>query len=422
MSRRPLRIATTPQFERPARVAGFDVYPLPTLPTTDFNRSLEQRIADGAVYRPFLEENDIELVVDVNTEALTLVPSQSHPQQYSLATADLGIPHVAHYTDPVTATMAQVPWANRWHLLESPTWIKWVWDSGHAEELQRLGIPNVIAMPMAIPDGDFDTSPLPDPDPGPVVAFMGHPATSWFRSAQPVLPAHLQAGLIAAAVNSGMPDMLFHRIFFDLYQLGEAPGPHHDGATRAALSENYFGQKFTYNAYLAVKQRDRFVRFLKHKLGDNFELIGDHWGAHYGLNHTPRVWDMRVLHRRMRTVPICLNLLKGNLETGVVLRHFEVTSQGGFMLTYATPELSTCFEIGTECDVFTNEAELLDKIDHYLHHPQQRRDIAAAGQRRTLSEHLYSHRLTRLVDILRSSGALPRTQADTPTPCEASTL
>ena len=37
--------------------------------------------------------------------------------------------------------------------------------------------------------------------------------------------------------------------------------------------------------------------------------------------------------------------------------------------------------------------ELLEKIRHYLDHPQQRADLALAGQRRTLSEHLYSHRL-----------------------------
>ena len=107
-------------------------------------------------------------------------------------------------------------------------------------------------------------------------------------------------------------------------------------------------------------------------------------------------------------MPICLNLIKGNWETGLIVRHFEVTAYGGFLLTYYTPELPGCFEIGKECDVFHDEAVLLEKIHYYLDNPNERREIAAAGQRRTLSEHLYSHRVIRLVELLRKAGLLPK--------------
>jgi len=179
--------------------------------------------------------------------------------------------------------------------------------------------------------------------------------------------------------------------------------------TRAKKSAEYFTQKFAYHAYLAVKHRDRFARFLKIKLGDTVELIGDHWERLYGLKHTPRIWDRRILHQRIRRIPICLNFIKGNWETGLIIRHFEIPAYGGFMLTYHTAELPACFEIGKECDVFRDEEELLQKIHHYLNHPDERRAIATAGQRRALSEHLYSHRVTRLVELLRRAGVLPKT-------------
>lgn len=407
MSRRSLRIATTAQLERSVREAGFETFLLPELPSLDFNRPLPDRLSDGAVYRPFLERHDIELVLDFNAAALTLVPS-SQPGQVSLTTADLGIPYVACFIDPVTSTMAQMEWKDRWHVLENNTWLKWIWETAHAEELIKLGIPGVLTMPMAAANDDFNTDPLPDPDPGPALAFMGHPASSWFHSQKPIImPAHLFAGLTAAAVHADMPDLPFHKIFYDLYQFAEPPTMADEFLTRAKKSADYYSQKFVYNAYLAVKQRDRFARFLKLKLGDAFELIGDHWETNYGLKHTPRIWDSKVLHERMRRVPICLNLIKGNVETGLNMRHFEITAQGGFMLTYGTPELSTCFEIGKECAVFHDEAELLEKVHYYLSNPEERREVAAAGQRRTLSSHLYSHRVTRLVELLRSSGALP---------------
>ena len=408
MGRRPIRIATTRQLERSVREAGFETYVLPELPSLDFNRSLEQRLSDSAVYRPFLERHDIDLVLDYNTGALTLVSSESNPGQVSLTTAELGIPYVACYLDPITSTMAQVGWADHWQLLESKTWIKWIPEVTHSEELMRLGIPNIVTMPMAAANDDFDMSPLPEPDPGPVLAFMGHPASSWFQSEQPVLPRQLFAGLTAAAVRADMPDLPFHKIFHDLYEFAEPPNATDDFQTRARKSAVYYAQKFIYNVYLAVKQRDRFARFLKHKLGDRFELIGDHWESHYGLKHTPRIWDQKALHERMRRVPICLNLIKGNWETGLIIRHFEVPAHGGFQLTYQTAELEACFEIGKECDVFHDEAELLEKIHYYINHPNERREIAAAGQRRVLSEHLYSHRITKLVELLHQAGVLPK--------------
>ena len=224
-------------------------------------------------------------------------------------------------------------------------------------------------------------------------------------------------GLIAtAAVHADMPEVAFHSIYYDLYNFAEPPSPTDDPGTIAAKARQYYNDKFLYNAYLAVRQRDRWARFLKTKLGDQFELIGDFWDTNYGLTHSPRIWDRKELYRRMRHVPICLNLIKGNIESSVIIRHFEITACGGFMLTYPTPELSKFFEIGKECEVFTDESDLLEKIQYYLAHPKERYEIAAAGQRRTLSEHLYSHRITKLVTALRDSGALPREAGNTETP------
>ena len=412
MTRRPLRIAVTGQLERSVREAGFDAYRLPDLPSLDIHRPLPQRLTDGAIYRPFLEQHDIELVLDFNAGALTLVPSSTRPDEIALTTADLGIPYVACYLDPVTSVMNQVPWPDHWQLLLNDSWIKWIPERVHSEELMRMGVPNIVTMPMAATNDDFDTRPLPDPDPGPSVAFMGHPASSWFHSQHPVLPGQLFAGLTAAAVRADMPDLPFHKIYYDLYQFESPPDPADDPPTRAQKSQSYFNQKFAYHAYLAVKQRDRFARFLKLKLGDLFELVGDHWDTHYGLKHTPRIWDMKALHERMRRVPICLNLVKGNWETALIIRHFEVPAYGGFMLTYGTAELPNCFEVGKECDVFHNEAELLEKIDYYLNHPDERREMALAGQRRVYAEHLYSHRIATLVELLQKANILPATSND----------
>jgi hypothetical protein len=415
MVRGPLRIATTGQLERSVRAAGFEAYRVPLEDDAlDFHRPLARRLEQGPLVRAFLEEHAIDLVLDFNTELMTFVPLAGSTQQFSMTTAVLGIPYVACYLDPITSTMHQVPWSDHWQLQESPDWIKWIYETVHADELRRMGVPQVVVMPMAAGDSDYNTDPPPAPPPGPVVAFMGHPASSWFHRNQPIASGDLFAGLTAAAVKADMPDLAFHHIYYDLYEFSETPKVTDDFPTRARKSAHYFNQKFAYNAYLAVRQRDRFARFLKHKLGDLFELIGDHWSEYYGLSHTPRIWERERLQERMRQVPICLNLMKGNLESGLNIRHFEITSNGGFMLTYDTPGLRECFRVGEECDVFRSEAELLDKIQYYLANAQRRRDVARAGQQRTLSEHLYSHRIARLVELLRHRGILPSSPASPP--------
>ena len=87
MSRRPIRIATTQQLEFSVREAGFETYLLPSLTSLDIHRPLGQRLEDGAVYRPFLEKHDVDLVLDFNAGALTLVPSSSTPNQVMWAEA-----------------------------------------------------------------------------------------------------------------------------------------------------------------------------------------------------------------------------------------------------------------------------------------------------------------------------------------------
>lgn len=408
MIRQPLRIGTTIQLARSVREAGFEAYVAPDSINLDFHRSIDQRKADGPIMREFIERNRIDLILDFNTELMTFVRLQGESGPFALTNAVMRIPYVACYLDPITSTMQQVPWQDHWQILESPDWIKWIWETAHSEELLRMGVPNIVTMPMAASNADFDRSPLPDVQGGPAVAFMGHPASSWFAAKQELRSDQLFAGFTAAAVNADMPHLPFHKIYYDLYQFAEPAATGEDYLKRAQRSAEYYNQKFAYNAYLAVKQRDRFATFLKRRLGDGFELIGDHWESLYGLKHTPRIWNMDVLHRRMREVPICLNLIKGASETGLIVRHYEITSQGGFMLTYDLPELANQFEVGVECDVFRNEAELLDKIAFYLANPQKRREIAAAGQEKTLTCHLYSHRIVNLVELLRQAGKLPR--------------
>jgi hypothetical protein len=89
-------------------------------------------------------------------------------------------------------------------------------------------------------------------------------------------------------------------------------------------------------------------------------------------------------------------------------RLFEAALAGGFQLVdLALPEVARYFDVGTEIDGFRSADECAAKIRHYLDNPEQRLTLARAAQRRCLAEHLYEHRVARLLAALEAAEPRP---------------
>lgn len=85
------------------------------------------------------------------------------------------------------------------------------------------------------------------------------------------------------------------------------------------------------------------------------------------------------------------------------MRLYEATGVGTMLLTDEKANLGELFVPGREVVTYRDEAELVERIDHYLSHDAERQAIAAAGQARTLTEHTYVRRIEELLAILRDS-------------------
>jgi spore maturation protein CgeB len=77
-------------------------------------------------------------------------------------------------------------------------------------------------------------------------------------------------------------------------------------------------------------------------------------------------------------------------------RNFEIPGCGGFMLTGSAEDLAAYYVPGKEVVPFDSFEGLVDRIHHYLSHEEERRSIAEAGYRRTLTEHTYVHRFNEI--------------------------
>ena len=359
---------------------------------------LSARIATGPGVAEAMRDSEVDLLMDTGGTGLSFIQDSPNDPNLNLVHETRGKTLCSHFIDPLTTSFQGLPWGVVWQCLKSRSWFKAVWDRAAAAELQSFGVPNVVHLPMAAPDRDYDTD-LVDPSTcRPVVSFVGGQNTTFFAPGANIPTASLLPGVLAHAVRGDLAGMTFHDVYREMYALDE---PLHDGDSieeQARKTFAYFQAKLFFHASLCVRNRDRFVIFLKRKLGEAFHLVGGGWDRSYNLEAQPPYPATEGYLNHFRRTAINLNLVSGNAETGLNMRHFEITAAGGFLLCYDQPELPDHFVPEKECVVFRNERDLLEKIRYYLSHPDERTAIAQAGQRRTLAQHLYRHRLQTLLE------------------------
>ncbi|MCX7121851.1 MAG: glycosyltransferase [Gammaproteobacteria bacterium] len=78
------------------------------------------------------------------------------------------------------------------------------------------------------------------------------------------------------------------------------------------------------------------------------------------------------------------------------LRDFEVPMAGGFYLVEKSPGYDQLFIDGKEIVTWQTFGELLEKIDYYLKHNDEREAIALAGQKRAMRDHTWEARFNTL--------------------------
>lgn len=82
------------------------------------------------------------------------------------------------------------------------------------------------------------------------------------------------------------------------------------------------------------------------------------------------------------------------------MRLFESTGMGALLVTEQAPNLEDLFAPGREVAAYATEDELVDMVEHFAAHEDERSAIAAAGQARTLRDHTYERRMGELAALL----------------------
>lgn len=101
-----------------------------------------------------------------------------------------------------------------------------------------------------------------------------------------------------------------------------------------------------------------------------------------------------------RDSKININITLHCIATGASQRIFDVMAAGGFMLSNYQKELTELFVPGEEIVLYHNEEELMQYVEYYLTHEDERKEIARRGQEKVLRLHGFHNKLERVFDIV----------------------
>ena len=94
---------------------------------------------------------------------------------------------------------------------------------------------------------------------------------------------------------------------------------------------------------------------------------------------------------------INLNISLKGIEAGTPLRVMDIMGAGGFVMTNYSPETAELFEEDKEIVMFRTPEELLQKVDYYLNHEEERERIAKAGHEKVMCCYTYEKKIKQLL-------------------------
>lgn len=97
---------------------------------------------------------------------------------------------------------------------------------------------------------------------------------------------------------------------------------------------------------------------------------------------------------------INLNITLRSIKTGIPLRALDIMGSGGFLLTNYQQELLEYFVPGEDFVYYESREDLLQKIDYYLTHEEERRTIAERGCQKVRTEHRMTDRLQKMIQVV----------------------
>lgn len=105
------------------------------------------------------------------------------------------------------------------------------------------------------------------------------------------------------------------------------------------------------------------------------------------------------LPKAVKASKVNLNITHRSIRTGIPHHALGIMGAGGFLLTNYQEEFLQYFEPDVDFSYFTNKEEMLDKIQFFASHDEEREQITKNGLKKVLNEHSYEKRLAEMLSL-----------------------
>ncbi len=109
--------------------------------------------------------------------------------------------------------------------------------------------------------------------------------------------------------------------------------------------------------------------------------------------------SVTMMPKIFQATSINLNITSKTIQTGISQRVFDVLANKGFLITNYQAELYDLFTPGEDLVVYESLEDLVEKVQYYLGHEEERKQIAMHGYETVKQYHTYDVRLKQMLEF-----------------------
>lgn len=280
----------------------------------------------------------------------------------------------------------------------------YVFDKAVYQEFHKAGIPTVHYLPMAANTERLDalTSQAAPAESRRFlydISFIGslytekHNFFERMENLSDYTKGYLDA-LMSAQMNVQGYNFIqetISPIIEDLYRsLPITPNP--DGVE----TKEYLYAQYVINRKITGLERNDLIRTISEKYPFDLFTHDRNFSLRGLTNHGP-VNNYQEMPLVFRLSKINLNISLRSILSGIPQRAFDIMGSGGFLLSNYQNDFLDFFTPGEDFIFYESKADLLDKIDYYLTHEEERLQISKNGHDKVAAAHTYRHRVREML-------------------------
>ncbi len=284
-----------------------------------------------------------------------------------------------------------------------------LFDSQMYETFASQGINTVYYLPMAAPVERYDRV---KPDEGlrqkygGEIAFVGNLYTeghNYYDQIKDKLSDYSRGyveGLIQSQMEVSGVNFIEKSIPARvLKEMVDAFGakPNYDGVE----TYEYIYSNYVINRKITALERTQILSMIGERFTVNL-FTGDKSFLPKGVSNRGKIDYYDEMPYVFKSTDINLNITLRSIQKGIPLRCMDIMGCGGFLLSNYQEDMLSFFSPGEDYVFYENRQDLMDKIEYYLQHEDERQAIARSGYEKIKSGHTYKHRLDEIFDIVRA--------------------